>query len=286
MEKFSFSKLIEEFNLGNLEISLLSNNEKINSHVFKVKYMDSFYVLKLLKKISITQINLILEVLNKISDLNTPKLEFSEVIEDDGNKNLFNLILVFEYIDGVKCFDFDENLNFLKEFYKNTKRINLDEYLDLNFFFKFEEILKYLEQPLKSKVQEILDKLSRESNFRVILADINTSNSIKRNLDVKFYYFDFEEVLIGDIYWDLAYFYVDLYQENLLENSSFSEFEYKLKKHNFLELFNLENSLEKYCLQNDEKFNNYLILVLLYKSVQECQENKEIYLKNLEKLLI
>lgn len=260
MEEKKFENIIEKFNLNKLEKIQISDKTKKNSIVFKINYEKKNYILKILENKTKEEFNLIIYTIELIKNLKIPKLLFFKYYK---NKSYF----IFEYLNGKKDFSQKDTINFLKKFYKKTSNTKINNFLNCDFFKKYEELLNYLEEPLKYKIKEILFELKKNSQKKIILTDINSSNSIyfKNN----FYFFDFDEVLIGEIEWDLAYLYIDLKINSLFEENSLK----------FLKELNFE-ILKKFDI---DKLNKYIILVLVFKSIQE---KKEIYTLNLQKLLL
>lgn len=233
---------------------IINFNEKFTYKRFKKtnNYSDSYlvddkYILKITNNKTKTQFDLIVKIIQNLNEKNFPtaKCLFSKY---KNNKSYF----VFEYIRGDKITKDKKYIkdisNLINLFYDMTKDFEIEKDNCL-LYQAHKMIISINNDKYKQIFIETIEKLKKnQNNLRLIITDVNTSNFIIK--DNKLYLIDFDEVLFGEIEFDLADFIEDYFNLNI------ETLDEKVEDIKFL--------LESFEI-NSEKIIDYLISILIFE---------------------
>ena len=214
-----------------------------------VYFCDDEYVLKIYENSSINQINNEILLHERLSDLDISKLAFNEIFYIKNKPSLVFIKSKGKVLDKVLNIHLEQIAVFLKNFHNKSKNINI----------KNEDIFSknYLQNSIKEtknkSFQEIFDSLDNLNlkNDGLIHGDLFIDNAIflddKLNAVI-----DFNEVCIGDYFFDLAVVVVSW--------CSFEKYdEFKKQAQYFLNVY--DSSIKV------EDLKEYMIYACLYFSV-------------------
>lgn len=244
--------------------SLISKKTKANE-IYHVEGEGIKLIMKIIKNKSEEEfvlISYVLKALNK-NDFPTASLYYQKY---DGK----NIYLILEYIEGLKKIEYSREKNILitnmmKKFYKITEKFQcIDEKLNLIYHIKkFENEFSDMPELLtlaKKSINYIHNNYSLTT--RLLLFDVNTSNFLESEIDSETYLVDFDDIIFGELEYDLADFFTDFdcYGDNLNQIIyTYADFLRQFKNEQFY----------------IEKIMHYVILILIYDLKRETSNDRK-----------
>jgi thiamine kinase-like enzyme len=150
----------------------------------------------------------------------------------------------------------------MREFYNVTKDFEVEE--DLRLLNYAKDIKKKNLGVLNNIFEKTLDRVKKnKKEERLLIVDINSSNFIETKSDI--YMIDFDEILFGEIEFDLADFFTDFFER---EKQSLKEIIEIYKE--FLSYF------DNYSYDVD-KILDYIILILISELTPNTKDSENEY---------